>query len=288
MLRLDPAHPPVWRSADCLQFGVDAVVVIEDPQRWQLHLIHALAQGVADDAVDAVAAIAGASEVEARGFLRRLRPALSRTESARTLVTMQTPEGYSDRATEAIADALEAAGCAVQRSTWFGAADEAPRVDHPVIVVADHLVEPRRAAPLVAYDIVHLPVVFTAGRAEIGPLVVPGSTACLACVGAHRCDADPAWPQIAAQLVGRPSVEAGLALSWEAGIAAARMLSGAEPAPRSAHSLTLHADSLRRTWRAHRSHEECRCRSLAGTETPAARAVLRHETMTAKAFARPA
>lgn len=288
MLRLDPAHPPVWRSTDCLQFGVDAVVVIDEPQTWQLRLIHILAQGVADDALAAVAAVAGASEVQARGLLRHLRPALSRSGSAGPVVTMQTPEGFPDRSAEAVAAALEATGCTVERTTWFGATDEAPRVDHPVIVVAEHLVEPRRAAPLVARDIAHLPVVFTGRRAEIGPLVIPGSTACLACVGARRCDADPAWPHIAAQLVGRPSVEAGLALVWEAGLAAARMLSDPEPARRTAHSLTLHADSLRRTWRAHRPHEACLCRSLAGTETPAARAGLRREPTTARAFARPA
>jgi hypothetical protein len=34
----------------------------------------------------------------------------------------------------------------------------------------------------------------------VGPLVVPGITSCLRCADLHRRDADPRWPQLAAQL----------------------------------------------------------------------------------------
>jgi bacteriocin biosynthesis cyclodehydratase domain-containing protein len=40
--------------------------------------------------------------------------------------------------------------------------------------------------------------------AWIGPLVLPGRTACLRCVDAHRRDRDPAWPAVAAQLAAPP------------------------------------------------------------------------------------
>lgn len=286
MLRLDPAHPPVWRTADCLQFGVDAVVMIDDPQEWQQRLVHELEQGIPDDAFDAVATVAGASALQARGFLRRLRPALETTQTQRSALTLQAPEGYPQAVADDIADAIAASGWIVERATWFGAADEAPRDDLPVIVVADHLVEPRRAAPLVARDITHLPIVFTGGRTEIGPVVVPGRTACLACVGAHRCQIDPAWPHIAAQLIGRVPPQVGTAAAWEAGMVAVRMLSEGER--HGAHSLTLRDDSLRRTWRAHRPHEECLCRSLGRTETPDAPADLHRGPTTSRAYARPA
>lgn len=45
----------------------------------------------------------------------------------------------------------------------------------------------------------HLPVRLTEGRAVVGPLVVPGATACLRCVDAHCTDADPAWPLLVRQ-----------------------------------------------------------------------------------------
>lgn len=286
MLRLDPAHPAVWRSADSLQFGVDGVVVITRPERWQQRLIHELEHGIPDDAYDAVAAMAGASPLQGRGLLRLLRPAMATERAPRALVKVQTPEGYPVEMRDAVAGAIEDAGWTAQCTTWFGAVDETPQGDGPVVIVADHFIEPRRAAPLVARDRTHLPLVFTAGRAEIGPLIVPGSTPCLACIAAHRCDADPAWPHIAAQLIGRSAPAIDRATAVEAGIAAARMLSGGERPV--AHSLILHDDSLRRTWRAHRPHEDCRCRSLARSGTPDARAGLHREPTTARAYARPA
>ena len=39
----------------------------------------------------------------------------------------------------------------------------------------------------------------------IGPLVVPGRSSCLRCHHLHRCDRDPAWPRLAAQLATDPS-----------------------------------------------------------------------------------
>ena len=41
----------------------------------------------------------------------------------------------------------------------------------------------------------------SAGRSgPVGPLVLPGSTGCLRCLDLHRCDRDPDWPLVAAQL----------------------------------------------------------------------------------------
>ena len=120
------------------------------------------------------------------------------------------------------------------------------------------------------------------------PLRRPGRTACLACVAAHRRDADPAWPLVAAQLIGRPLADIDAAIACEAGIVAARLISEGErrAARQTTHSLTLRAGSLHRTSRAHRPHAECRCRSLAGTGRAADLVDLAPTTATA--FARPA
>lgn len=48
----------------------------------------------------------------------------------------------------------------------------------------------------------HLPVVIRETTAIIGPLVLPGQTPCLRCVELTRGDRDPAWPVLAAQLIG--------------------------------------------------------------------------------------
>ena len=42
-----------------------------------------------------------------------------------------------------------------------------------------------------------------AGRAVVGPLVLPGRSSCLSCAHRHRTDADPGWPAVARQLARR-------------------------------------------------------------------------------------
>jgi hypothetical protein len=130
-------------------------------------------------------------------------------------------------------------------------------------------------------------VVFTGGAARVGPYVVPGRTPCLACLEAHRRDADPAWPAVAAQLVTRELPPMERALAVEAGIAAGRLVSDGPPAGASSVSVTLRRDSLRRRRAVHVGHPACLCRSLAGNGTADATTRL-PPTTTGRAFARPA
>lgn len=76
-----------------------------------------------------------------------------------------------------------------------------PNRQPDLVVLADS----RRPAPTGAADrairsVPHLPVSLRDGTAVIGPLIVPGHTACLGCVELHRLDRDPVWPALAAQL----------------------------------------------------------------------------------------
>lgn len=48
----------------------------------------------------------------------------------------------------------------------------------------------------------HAMVMVRETTAQIGPLVVPGRSACLRCLELARADRDPVWPVLAAQLVG--------------------------------------------------------------------------------------
>ena len=73
--------------------------------------------------------------------------------------------------------------------------------------------------------VAHLVVRLLEGIALIGPFVVPGVSACLRCLDAHRTDADPLWPLLLAQLTAPvrrgdgvpepadPALQA-LAVSW--------------------------------------------------------------------------
>ena len=68
------------------------------------------------------------------------------------------------------------------------------------VVIADGALDPTELAPLVGADVPHLPVVPRPGGVDVGPLVVPGESACFSCVELERSERDAAWPAIADQL----------------------------------------------------------------------------------------
>jgi hypothetical protein len=73
----------------------------------------------------------------------------------------------------------------------------------------------------------HLFVAVRDLTAVVGPLVVPGRTPCLRCLELGRGERDPAWPRLAAQLVGEPAaVDAGdvVLATMAAAVAAAQLL----------------------------------------------------------------
>jgi hypothetical protein len=111
----------------------------------------------------------------------------------------------------------------------------------------------------------HLAVGVRGGVAVVGPLVLPGRTACLNCVYLHRCDRDPGWPGLAAQLATGPDDPAGQCgaaiAAVAAGVATLQVLAhldGGTPDALSA-SLELGAPGAlvrRRTWT---PHPRCGC-----------------------------
>jgi hypothetical protein len=269
MLRLDPAFPPLWRSTSTLQFGVDAVAVVDDPAPWQLRLIRELEHGIPDAALDPVAVAFGAPDDVAAEFVRGIGRALVGPGAPPLRVVLQAPYGFAPDHADAVAAVLESTGLKVTPATWFDAHRERMPRGAPVVLLAHHVIDLRRSAALMAQDVAHVPLVFTGPTVEIGPYVVPGETACLACVAAYRRDADPAWPVLAAQLIGRRAPDVSAAFMSEAALVTARLISEAAQRPLRCHSLTLREHSLHRAMRGHRPHADCRCRSLAEISTPA-------------------
>ncbi|MBG0833387.1 ThiF family adenylyltransferase [Planomonospora sp. ID67723] len=68
---------------------------------------------------------------------------------------------------------------------------------------------------LVTWEIPHLLVSAFEGFGSVGPLVLPGRSACLGCLDLTRRDRDPGWPVVSARLGGFPGGEiaCGTALS---------------------------------------------------------------------------
>lgn len=281
LLRLDPAHPPLWRTARTMQFGVAAVAVLEDPAPWQQRLVHALAEGLPDDAVATLAHEHGVDPDDARGLIDRLAPALHGPDAAGVRVVLEA--GALDPLGAAVAVAITAAGIDVDRIDGADRVAAAHERGLLRVLVAHHALDPRRAAAAMHDDAPHLPIVFTGAGAEVGPLVVPGVTACVACGHADRCDADPSWPVLLPQLLGREPAALPTAVAYEAGCLAAHLIR--DPGLLHAVSVTLRCDSPRRRFTRHRPHPECCCRAPQGNGTAPAGCVRSPATRTATASA---
>jgi bacteriocin biosynthesis cyclodehydratase domain-containing protein len=148
-----------------------------------------------------------------------------------------------------------------------GSGPARPRSARPDLAVLTGAPSPELAARLMREQIPHLTA--SAGEAigVVGPLVIPGQSACLRCLDLARTDRDPAWPLILAQLAGRqpdpPACDAALAAAVAAQ-AAAQVLTFIDrphhrtgPVTNGTLELVLPAwQWRRRTWR---PHPDCAC-----------------------------
>lgn len=91
-----------------------------------------------------------------------------------------------------------------------------------LVVVASPRVEPDRgyAELLSRNGIAQLYVRGQGPAASVGPLVVPGRTACLHCADHTIADADPRWSPTLLQLVRETVPMTGLARAWASAMAA--------------------------------------------------------------------
>ncbi|MEV7419822.1 ThiF family adenylyltransferase [Streptomyces sp. NPDC089919] len=131
--------------------------------------------------------------------------------------------------------------------------------------LAAHAPDPAEAEPWIRSGIPHLYAGVLESTGMVGPLVLPGATACAGCMERERVDRDRQWPRLLTQWrSGRsragPSCDLGLAMAV-AGLAAAHALSfldGELPASAGVRwEATLPGLEWRRTSVA--AHPECPC-----------------------------
>lgn len=116
---------------------------------------------------------------------------------------------------------------------------------------------------LIDYDIPHLLVSAFEGHGAVGPLVLPGLTACVHCLDLARRDRDPGWGMVTAQLGGYPPGEiacdvamAGVVAAGAVGHALA-FLDGRTPTvTNGTFEVTPDWQWIRRSWVI---HPQCRC-----------------------------
>lgn len=134
-----------------------------------------------------------------------------------------------------------------------------------VVLLDEHTARPVLADGLLADGVAHLSVVLRDTDALIGPLVVPGRSACLRCLERWRTDVDPLWPATQEALSRSPSRPADAASTRAlAGLAALQVLShldGARPAALGA-TLELLLPEGRVRQRGWSPHPACGCVDL--------------------------
>lgn len=252
--RLDPAVPLLWRDGDTLQVGVEGTLRIPASAPWVEHVLARMAAGFRRSSFDVIAHSLGAPRAEARALYARLEPLLVDEVAVHRAAWVESNDVRDARCEYRLREALLDEG--------VPAGD--PRSSADVAVV---LVEGAAAAlqfrRYLRDDVPHLPVALERGKTTVGPLVVPGSSPCLACRDSHERDRDPAWPRLHTQLIGRASGPISALRVADAATAVAAILrAGADGA------VMELSGGGRRELRPVRFHEECRCRELSFLSRP--------------------
>lgn len=255
MLRIDPAAVLVWRSPSTLQIGVDPpLAVLTDLPPTAERLVAALVAGTDQAALAALAIDRQMGRAELQRLLDAVRPAL----------LPEPPAPSAPVLVEGPPDLVAGLGVAEGLLAHDPAAPPPTAPPPLVLLAAHHVLAPGRAARWLASDVPHLPVVFGERAAVVGPFVIPGSTPCLRCAEEHRIEADPAWPVLAAQLLGLGPAAAAdapaLRMELHARLAAAvRAIRSGADAGLAGWAVRIGSDGavsrLARPW-----HARCSCR----------------------------
>lgn len=277
--------------------GIAWLIGLLDGSRDRSQVVRAaIARGIAPEVVERVLGLltlAGVLDDFPAGTLRVLpRPLRERLAAELATVSLARRDGDggaralarrldaqvrvhgSGRIAAAIASLLAASGVGLVASADLagGAQPRTPSPSTPrpdlAVLVGRHSMDLR--VSLMRQRIPHLAASADEAIGVVGPLVIPGRSACLRCLDLSRTERDPAWPLILAQLAGRKpdpvACDAPLAAAVAAQAAAQALGFIDRPATAAAAvngtlELVLPAwQWRRRTWEPHR---DCRCGACA-------------------------
>ena len=172
------------------------------------------------------------------------------------------------------------AGPGVGTGARAGAGAGAPRINprranprpRPDLAVLTDGYPAELPGQLVASGVLHLAASAREAIGVVGPLVVPGQSACLGCVELARSDRDPAWPFILAQAAGQAAQPVACAATLATAVAAQAVsqvlscLDLAQPAVAVTNAtLELVAPGWQWRRRSWPQHGQCRCSTQLAT-----------------------
>lgn len=253
--------PVIWRGSDIIQVGLD-------PDR-SATLTQAPPE--ADRAIRLL--LAGRTSREVHALFPSLDTTwLSTTQVqllARGLIATPPPPhrsrivvAGSGPLADACEDLLSASGACCRRENSDGPVARSSPHDHLVLVATDR-VEPDRGllSSMRTGGLPHLVARCEPGRTVVGPFVKVGHTPCQQCIDLVRCDLDPHWPHLLAQLCRMVVVPDPVQTAWAAATVATQVRawwSGLEPETSYA-TLELDHDRQRVAVRPWRQHPACSC-----------------------------
>ena len=208
------------------------------------------------DTIDTIAGLWGRTEFD--GILHALGSAIQppAPPPAQTVVV----DGPA-LSSETIAATLRSAGHHVSHAAHTDQ-DFGGRPDLAVLT-SSFTVSPLDYQRWMAADVPHLPVVFGERTITVGPIIVPGVTACVSCIERHRADADQAWTAIGPQIWGRNSTLDSARAGVHVGGEILRLMG-----TRWGATVDIDGPTLRRTDGYVERHPLCVCAELPVTTTP--------------------
>jgi bacteriocin biosynthesis cyclodehydratase domain-containing protein len=308
---LKPGLLTVWRDRDTLQIGIDArravaltgmadvawIVGLLDGSRDRADVVRAAAEGgvpaQAAERVLTLLAAAGVIEDFPAATLRVL-PQPVRARLAPELATASLAHGDSDGGARTLArrlaaqvtvhggGRLRAAIASILRTSGIGhvvladaaalaSTSPASGTTRPDLMVLTGQRPPEFQDALIRGQVPHLAVSASEAIGVVGPLVIPGRSACLRCLDLTRTDHDPSWPLILAQLASRHPDPLGCDAPLVAAVAAQAAFQALAVIDRAAFAQAVTNGTLelvlpgwqwrRRTWP---PHPRCCCGSSGG------------------------
>jgi hypothetical protein len=260
-LRLPSRAPVIWRDPSSLQIGVEHVhAVVDRVTTGQAAFLAAVSAGRGDGGVAAVVAQVGCDPAEAAELVGALgsvvladaaaeldprrRPVVRLAgtgplvdEVGRLLESASLGVVLEDRESAAAAPgprpaadrrgrAGETSSSSTSTSPRARRAARRPRSAregvHVGVLVGGLVPDPVVSAEWLRRDVPHLVVRVGDRSVRVGPVVVPGVTACARCLHLHDGDRDSAWPALAGQLVTLPVPPPPLLVARDAAVRTAR------------------------------------------------------------------
>lgn len=194
-LQIDPSIHSAWISPTTLRFGIDhPIVVLSDPPARIERLVEALRAGMPAEHYPQVALAFGVNALERDELLEKLRPTLLPSSMATS-----PPPSLRIHLDEDSAVKTPFVTQLIDAGHRLVASERAELV----ILTSQFACMPSRARTWMTQGVIHLPVVFGESSVSIGPLVGVNQNPCTFCAELSRVDADPAWPAIASQCMGK-------------------------------------------------------------------------------------